>query len=75
MKFMCTDKINDKNKTNLPPSPSIPVTVFLIPEKLISLWLWNIQAFSLFLLTVLWKIKRIYMSGLFYIENFLEVGI
>ena len=33
---MHTDKDNDNNKTNLPPPPSIPVTVFLIAE---SLWL------------------------------------
>ena len=30
---MCTDKINDKNKMNLPPPPS---TVFLIAGKLSS---------------------------------------
>ena len=36
-KFMCTDKNNDKNKTNLPPPPpSTPVTV-LIAEKLLTL--------------------------------------
>ena len=35
---MCTDKINDKNKTDLPLSPlSTPVTVFLIAEKMLSL--------------------------------------
>ena len=34
---MCTDENNDKNKTNLPPPPSTPVTVFLIAEKLLSL--------------------------------------
>ena len=38
-KFMCTDKINDKNKTNLTPPPSTPVTVLLIAEKLLILWL------------------------------------
>ena len=36
-KFTCTDKNNDKNKTNLPPPSSSPVTVFLIAEKLLSL--------------------------------------
>ena len=36
---MCADK-NDKNKTNLPPPPtSTPATVFVIAEKLLSLWL------------------------------------
>ena len=34
---MCTCKNNDKNKTNLPPSPFTPVTVFLIDEKLLTL--------------------------------------
>ena len=34
---MCTDKNNDKNKTNLPPPPSTPVIVFFIAGKLISL--------------------------------------
>ena len=36
---MCRDKNNDTNKTNLPPPPFTPVTVFLIVEKLLSLWL------------------------------------
>ena len=31
---MCTDKIDDKNKTNVPPLPSPSVTVFLIDENL-----------------------------------------
>ena len=30
---MCAGKNNDKNKTNLPPPPFTPVTVFLIAEK------------------------------------------
>ena len=34
---MCTDKNNDKNKTNLLPPPFTPVTVFVIAEKLLSL--------------------------------------
>ena len=34
---MCTGKNNDKNKTNLPPPPLTPVTVFLIAEKPLSL--------------------------------------
>ena len=32
-KFMCTDEIKDENKNNL-----TPVTVFVIAEKLLSLW-------------------------------------
>ena len=42
-KFMCTNKGNDKNKTNLLPSPPPPlspptlVTIFLIAEKLLTL--------------------------------------
>ena len=52
-KFTCTDKNNDKNKTSLPPPPSTPVTVFLIAEKLLSPWLWNVQIFSSLLSTVL----------------------
>ena len=47
-KFMCTDENNDKSKTNLPPPPSTSATVFLIAEKLLSLWLWNFQTFSWF---------------------------
>ena len=47
-KFMCTDENNDKNKTNLFLPPSTPVTVFLIARKLLYLWLWNLQTFSLF---------------------------
>ena len=35
--IMCTGENNDKNKTNLPPSPFTPVTVFLKAEKLLSL--------------------------------------
>ena len=40
-KFMYADKNKTKNnKTNLaPPPPSTPVTVSLIVEKLLSLWL------------------------------------
>ena len=34
---MCTDKNNDKNKMNVPPLSSTPVTVFLIAEKPLSL--------------------------------------
>ena len=33
---MCTDKNNDKNKTNLLLTPSTPVTVILTDEKLLS---------------------------------------
>ena len=35
-KFICPDKNNDKNKTNLPLPPSTPVTLLLIAEKLLS---------------------------------------
>ena len=35
-KFVCTDKNNDKNKTNLPPRASTPAIVFLITQKLLS---------------------------------------
>ena len=73
-KFIFADKNNDKNKTNLLPLLSIPVTVFLIAEKLLRLWLWNFQTFSFFLLPVWWKIKPSCMSGLFCIVNLLEVG-
>ena len=34
---MCTDGNDDKNKTNLPPSPSTLVAVIIIAEKLLSL--------------------------------------
>ena len=68
--FMCADKNNDKNKKNLhPPSPvpsSTPVTVYLIAEKLLSLWAWNVKTCSLFWLPVLWKIKCDCMCGLFF---------
>ena len=30
---MCTDKNNDKNKTNLPPPPSTPVTAKSMTSK------------------------------------------
>ena len=36
-KFMCTDENSDKNKRNLPLSPSTPATIFLIAENLLSL--------------------------------------
>ena len=54
-KFMCRDKNDDKNKMNLPPPPSTPVTVFLIAGELLSLRLGNFLTFSLFLLAVLWE--------------------
>ena len=50
---MCTDENSDKNKMNLPLSPSGPVKDFLIAEKLLSLWLCNFQTFSSFLLSTL----------------------
>ena len=36
-KFICTNKSNDKSKTNLHSFSSTLVTVFLNPEKLLSL--------------------------------------
>ena len=72
LEFMCADQNHDKNKTNLPRPP--PVTVFLIAERQLSLWLWNFQTFGLFLLIVLGKTKRNCMSVLFCIANLLEVG-
>ena len=51
---MCTNKYNDKNKTNLHPFP--------------------LQAFWLFLLTVLRKIECNCMSRLFFIDDLSDVG-
>ena len=53
------------------PSTSTPVTVFLITEKLLSLWHWNFQTFSS--INVLWKIKQNCVSELFCIANLFEV--
>ena len=61
---------NKFNATSL----SISVTVFLFAQKLLSLLLWSLESFSLFLLTVLRKIKHNYMSGLFCIEDLSKVG-
>ena len=73
-------RLDAKNKTNLPPPspqppppPSTPVTVFLIAEKLLSLWIWNLQTSSLYFLTVLRKIKSNCRSGLFCMANLLEL--
>ena len=52
-KFVCTDKNNDKNKTNLPPPASTPAIVFLITQKLLSKLKKNFQNFSLSLLIFL----------------------
>ena len=71
---MCTDGNDDKNKTNLPPSPSTLVAVIIIAEKLLSLWLWNFQTFGLFLLSVLLKIKHNCVSGFFCIAGLSKVG-
>ena len=65
-KFMCIDKTMIRTKRTYHLPPSTQVRVFLIAEELLSLWLWNFQTFGLFLLTVLWKIKRNCMSGLDY---------
>ena len=70
---MCTDKNNGKNNTNVLPHPSTPITVFLIAEKLLSLWLRKFQTFCLTLLIVLWKIERNYMSRLICVANLLEM--
>ena len=51
-----------------------PVTVFLIAEKLPSLWIWNFQIFSLVLLTVLWKLSVIARVDYFVLQIFLEMG-
>ena len=37
LEIMRTNKNNDKNKTNYPPSPFTQVTVFFITRKLLSL--------------------------------------
>ena len=74
-KFMCTEKkIMIRTKQTYTLFPSTLVIVFLIAEKIMGLWLWNLQTFSLFLLSVLWKVKRNCMSELFCIGNLLEIG-
>ena len=72
-KFTCTDKNNDQIKKNLhPPLSSTIVTVFLIDEKLLSLWLWNFKTFSLFLLPVLVKLECNCLRRLFFITDLLK---
>ena len=71
---MCTDKNNDKNKTNLMPPHFQSCFRFLIAEKLLSLSFSSFQTFSLFLLTALQKIKRKCISELFCIANLTEMG-
>ena len=71
---MCTEKIRIRTKQTYHLNPSILVTVFLIAEKLLSLWLWNFQTLSLLLLTAVWKTMRNFMSGLFCIANLLNMG-
>ena len=51
-------------ENSIPPHLT-PDKVFVIAEILVSLWLWNFQTSSLFLLIMLWKIKRNCMSGYF----------
>ena len=51
--------------------PSTPITVFLITEKLLPLWLWNFQICSL--VNVLWKIKHNCMMDYLCIAHLLEV--
>ena len=73
----CDFIYSDKSKTNLnetSPPLALQLTVFLIAEKQFSLWLWNFQTFSFFFLTVLWKITRNCMTGLFSIPNLLKMG-
>ena len=65
-KFMCTDENNNENKTNLPS----PLTFhsrysflnYYKKTKPMTLKFWD---FQFFLLTVLWKIKCNFISGLF----------
>ena len=72
-KFICTDENNDKNKKELPPPlSSTPIAVFLIAEKLLTLWLWNFKTFSFFLLPFLWKLERNCIPGLFFIFLYLS---
>ena len=65
---MSTDENNDKNKTNLLLSSTL-VTAFLIAQKLLSkpMTIW------IFRLSLLWKIDRNCISGLFFITNLSEV--
>ena len=75
-KPMRTDKNKKINKTNLPPPPSPPtsVTAFVIAENLLGLWLQKFETFTLFLLTVLLKIKTNCMSALFFLKYLFVVG-
>ena len=73
-KFMCTGKDSDRNKKKelaslLYVSLQLQFAVFLIAEKLLSLWLCNFCTFSLFVMTVLWKIKRNCMGGPFFFAD------
>ena len=52
---MCTDKNNDKNKTNLPLPPSALAKVVLIAEKLLRLRLF--PSLTLFLLAFCEKVS------------------
>ena len=57
IQFIMETRVHRRNKwkkqNEVNPSAYTAVTVFLIAEKLLSLWPWNFYAFSLFLLTVL----------------------
>ena len=67
-KFMCTVKIHDKNKMNLPlPSFHSFLNCSKTAKSTKTLKFSDFQF-------VLWKIKSNCMSGLFYIANLLEVG-
>ena len=51
-------KIMIRTKRTYHLSVCIPVTVSLIAEKILSVWLWNFRLlFVCFFLTVLWKVK------------------
>ena len=54
---MCTDKNNDKNKTNLPLPPSALAKVVLIAEKLLRLRLRILPSLTLFLLAFCEKVS------------------
>ena len=74
-KLMRADENNDKNKKNIPRSPLTQVIIFLIAEKLLSLRLWNFQAFILFLWTVLGKNECNCMRGLLFYCRFVGGGL
>ena len=73
LEIMRTNKNNDKNKTNYPPSPFTQVTVFFITRKLLSLRLiFRLSGFFDELFCE--KIERNCIRGLVFITSFLQVG-